>query len=154
MGEQMIHVIMKLDGRLYGVPVGSVREVLEAPEINPLPQSPAFVKGICRVRKRSIAVLDLRAILQVPGDESSRHKHLVVVRIGRMILGLPVDAVVDVMHLDGSSIDKASFSRAGPAGAEVVSGIAHDGDRDIVLLNLEHMLGADGKVALSSMRSS
>src|SRR5271165_5495325 len=47
----------------YGIPVLKVREIIRLINITPIPQMPAFIRGVINLRGKIVPVVDLRARL-------------------------------------------------------------------------------------------
>lgn len=87
----------RLGGRLYGVPVDRVREVLRAAPITPVPQAPAAVRGLLHLRGAIVTVIDLAVVLGLPRPAQCSRPH-VVIGDGERTLSLAVDAIGDVQR--------------------------------------------------------
>ena len=85
----------RLDGRLYGVAVERVQEVLGSAEIAPLPLSPPAVRGLVNLRGQIVTALDLRTCLGIPGSAPERAAHVVIADASAPI-SLLVDSIGDV----------------------------------------------------------
>ena len=54
------YLTVVLENEAYGIAVLKVREIIRMQKITPVPQMPAFVKGVINLRGRVIPVIDLR----------------------------------------------------------------------------------------------
>jgi len=64
--EQAYHKLflgIEVNGFGYGIPVECVREIVYQVKLNPLPQTPDFVRGVAVIRDEAIPVLDLNILL-------------------------------------------------------------------------------------------
>jgi len=64
--EQALHKIflaIEVGNFDYGIPVECVREIVYQVKLNPLPQTPDFVRGVAVIRDDAIPVLDLNILL-------------------------------------------------------------------------------------------
>ena len=50
-------------GHGYGIPIESVKEIVYHTSLNPLPQTPDFVRGVSLIRNETMPVLDLNILL-------------------------------------------------------------------------------------------
>ena len=55
-----------LGGETYGIPVLKVREIISLLPITPVPQVPAYMKGVINLRGKVIPVIDLRSKFHLP----------------------------------------------------------------------------------------
>lgn len=131
---------LRLGGEIYGVPLTHVREILVSPPLTLVPRAPYDVLGIINVRGQLVTVIDLKARLQIPGEDPSRKGRVLLVPGPEgELLGLSVDEVLQVYRLAESEIEPA-----GVLGGNVAEHVAGIGRRDgvlLILLSLETLLG-------------
>ena len=81
----------------YGLPILSVREIIGMVEITPIPQTPAFVRGVINLRGMVIPVLDLRSKFGMESVADTSETCIIVVEIMKdnepVQIGILVDAV-------------------------------------------------------------
>jgi len=96
------HVIFRVGTELYGLPIASVREVIEPGPVSRVPRSPPLVRGIMNVRGRVVTVVDLGLLLAVapPPSEPAGAPKIVILDRGRRDLGLRVSAVPGIHEVD------------------------------------------------------
>ena len=125
----------------YGVEILKVQEIKGYSAITPIPNTPAYLKGVMNLRGNIIPVVDLRSKLAMAEAPYNQFTVIVVVTVGAKTIGLVVDAVSDVL-----SIPKADIQETPDFGAQVdagfISGMAKAGDRLVVLLDIEKVLGS------------
>lgn len=133
-------VCFRLGDLEYAVGIEQVREVTEVLEVVPIPQVPAFIRGIITIRGRVLVLVDLHTLLDVPtvmpAAASRRH---VVIEYRGYIFAIEVDAMAALRWLPtGAELEGA------PPGSEdessYLKGIFIHGDRPVMLLDV-------GKVA-------
>jgi purine-binding chemotaxis protein CheW len=89
----------RLDGHLFGVPVGSVQEVLRQQELTTVPQAPAEVSGLINLRGQIITTLDLRTRLGLgPRPPEASAINVVVRTADGGVVSLLVDEIGDVLE--------------------------------------------------------
>jgi purine-binding chemotaxis protein CheW len=89
----------KLDGHLFGVPVGSVQEVLKQQELTAVPQAPPEVSGLINLRGQIITTLELRARLGLAARPPGAPAVNVVIRTADGgVVSLLVDEIGDVLE--------------------------------------------------------
>ncbi len=57
----------------YAIPLLTVKEVIAPPETTPVPQTPAYFKGIMNLRGQVISVIDLRTKLGIKPLQSAEN---------------------------------------------------------------------------------
>jgi len=103
------YLTVGLANEAYGIAVLKVREIIRMLKITPVPQMPAFVKGVVNLRGRVIPVIDLRVKFGLEAAFTER-TCIVVVQVrpasGQVIqMGLIVDCVEEVIHLTDQEIE-------------------------------------------------
>jgi purine-binding chemotaxis protein CheW len=103
------YLTVVLDNEAYGIAVLKVREIIRLQKITPVPQMPAFVKGVINLRGRVIPVIDLRLKFGLKADFAER-TCVVVVQIAleesrNVQMGLVVDSVEEVVSLTAAEIE-------------------------------------------------
>lgn len=105
-----------LDGRLLGVEVVRVQEVIRSQRMTNVPLAPAEVRGLINLRGQIVTALDLRRRLGLPERaEGSPAPMNVVVRTADGPVSLLVDAIGDVLAVDDADFERAPDTLDGPA---------------------------------------
>lgn len=87
-------LVLRSSGRLCGLPLASVVEILRTPLLERMPGTPETVCGFAKVRGVPVPVVDLAALLDLPGGGA--HARLVVMRAGGRRVALQVDEVLGI----------------------------------------------------------
>jgi len=83
----------------FAVDIMSVREIRGWSPATPLPQTPAYMRGVINLRGAVLPIMDLAARLELPVSELSARSVIIVVNAGDRLLGLLVDAVSDIISV-------------------------------------------------------
>jgi purine-binding chemotaxis protein CheW len=140
------YLTFALGGQEYGIDILNVQEIKGYAPITPIPNTPAHVKGVMNLRGTIIPVIDLRTKLGMREAEHGPFTVIVVVRVGAKVVGLIVDTVSDVLNIPESDV-QATPDFGKPVDAKFIEGMAKAGDRLVVLLGIEEVLGGDVKEA-------
>lgn len=132
----MEYILFTLAGEEFGIPVDQVMEISKVPQISFLPRCPDFIEGIITVRKHSIMVMDLRKKFCICDTPNEIPSHVVIAKADGMIIGLLVDRVNDIMDISNEHMDSTAELARGFVDADATSGIAHIGDRVVIILDL------------------
>ena len=101
-------VVFRLDKEEFGVPIGSVQEIVRVPEVlTHVPKAPSFVEGVINLRGSVLPVIDLRQRLGLPTIERSDRQRVMVFLIAGMRTGFIVDSVAEVLKIHKSAIEPA-----------------------------------------------
>jgi len=139
--EQKQVVVFRLAGELYGVDIHQVREIIRVPDITRVPRTPDFVEGVINLRGSVIPVLDLRKRFLLPPGNGDADRRIVVVEMGEQTIGVIVDAVSEVLRLEGDRIEPPSPYIVS-VDTQYITGIARLDDRLVILLDLNRVLNA------------
>lgn len=124
----------------YGLEILRVQEIKGYSKITPLPNTPPEVKGVINLRGAVVPIMDLRTRLGLRETEYDRFTVIIVVTVGKRIVGLVVDAVSDVLNVSASeAVPTPEFG--GSLDTSFMSGMAKIGDRLVTLLNIEQLVG-------------
>ncbi len=135
------------------VPIEAVREILEVGRMTPLPQTPDFVRGVMNLRGAVVPVIDLGARFGFGPTVIGRRSAIIVVEakgdedFDRLIAGVLVDAVFEVLDVDSKRIEPVPSLGVGVAG-EFLAGMVNVASGYAALLNLDQILSP---VALSAL---
>lgn len=132
-------VTLTLAGETFALPVSPVREILRISSITRVPHAPYPIRGVTNLRGRVIPVLDLRIRLELPEGELTRTSRIIVVSSRGRLLGLLVDAVHQVVHLDVDLIQPPPEDVM-TVQSDYISGVYHVENGLILLLNVDRAL--------------
>lgn len=145
-------IVFQLGGDEYGLPIGSVDEVVRVPDtLARLPKAPAFIEGVMNLRGRVVPVIDQRRRFRIDGGGERRRERIVVVRIDHMQAGFVVDTVSEVLRIPRDQLRPTPELAA--EGGHVIDRIANievEG-RMILLLNPRELLDRAEKDLLAAI---
>ncbi len=133
--------IFELADRLFGLSIFDVQEILENTEITPVPTTPHFLRGVINLRGDIVPVVDIRGILQLPVKERTRESRIMILNIGKIRLGILVDAITEVRQIEKRLV-QTDPSQAGIADGKFIANIIQYHDDLLILLNLESLYAA------------
>jgi len=131
----------EVGGHFYALDVSRVREIVRCQPVTPLPKSPALIEGVVDLRGRLVPVLGLGVTLGgTRVDESDPRARIAVVESDELVLGLRVDAAVDVLSVAETALEAAP-QLATMAGYQALSAVVRRPDESPVLvLSLEDLV--------------
>jgi purine-binding chemotaxis protein CheW len=135
-------VVFSLGEEEYALPITQVHEIIRFTEPRSVASSDPSVRGVISLRGKILPVYDLATRLGVEHADVSEAK-IVIVETAEDMAGVVVDNVEEVITIDGDQLDEAPT-----AGGRGIDGIAKIGDRLVVLLDPEGIVGA-GAAALT-----
>ena len=142
------YLTFRLAQEEYGVEILKVQEIKGYSAITPIPNTPAYLKGVMNLRGTIVPVVDLRAKFAMAQADYNQFTVIIVLTVGTKVMGLIVDAVSDVLN-----IPKADVQPTPDFGAQVdarfINGMAKAGDKLVVLLDIDRVLGGVDPAALA-----
>jgi purine-binding chemotaxis protein CheW len=116
------YLTFEIVGTEYAVPVALVTEIVQLPKSFPIPDVPAYVRGVINLRGRVVPLLDVRCRFGLKHEPYTERTVVVVLDLGTSATGLVVDAVSEVIDIDPAQVEPLTASLAGGE-ASMVRGI-------------------------------
>lgn len=133
----------RLGQQLYAIPLLSVKEVLQKPELTPVPNMPSHFEGMINLRGQILGILNVRKKLGAntlsTKDDPNPHAVVIVIEDQGVLVGMTVDEVTKVIQAKDSQIGPAPLKEGDPAQKFVTSVLQLDKEL-ILTLNLFELL--------------
>lgn len=131
----------RLHNQLYAIPLLSVKEVLQKPELTPVPNMPQHFEGMINLRGQILGIMNVRKKLGASSskEESNGSAVIIVIEENGILVGMTVDEVTRVIHAADNQIGPAPLKDGDPAQKFVTSVIQLDQEL-IMTLNLFELL--------------
>jgi purine-binding chemotaxis protein CheW len=140
--DETQYLTFTLGGEEYGVAILNVQEIKGYSTVTPVPNTPAFVKGVMNLRGTIVPVIDLRLRLGMAAADYGPFTVIVVLAVGTKVVGAIVDAVSDVLTIPDADVQAAPpFGDA--AALRCIAGIAQANGKLVVLLDVDTILRHD-----------
>ncbi len=139
-------LVFEIAGQRYGLRGDTVRELLRAVAITPLPNSAAHVEGVINVRGQIVPVLDLRRWLGLPARAVEPSDHFVVVSANVKVFALRVDRALALTQLEA---DAGTVDSPGSPGGFVR--VARVSDGLVLLPDFGPLFASSGQQAAISI---
>ena len=129
-----------VDGQEFGLEIHNVQEIRGYTSVTPLPNTPPHIKGLMNLRGAVIPIFDLRAWFGGGQAECTHTSVIVTVTVGERLVGLLVDAVSDVLDVEGHSL--APPPDLGPGvDTTLLAGLATVGERLVAVIKVDELVG-------------
>ena len=151
-GDDVQVVTFRVGPQEFAFDILQIERILRYQRPAPLPQAPEFLEGLVPYGGGAVPVVDLRKRLQLeaPLGEETR---VMVVDLGDQRIGVVVDEVREVLHVDSTTIAAPAPVVRGLAAA-YISGIISRPERTIIILNARKLLSSTERLALSGIGSA
>jgi len=130
----------------YGVDILRVREIKGWDSVTPIPNTPAYIKGVINLRGTIVPIVDLRQRFGMEDVEYGPMTVVIVLKIEcadrDRIMGIVVDAVSDVYDVPKEEMkDAPDFGNV--VDTEFIHGLATVEEKMIIILDIDHLLSGD-----------
>lgn len=130
------YLTFSLGDELYAVEISAVQEILAGVSLTALPTAPPYVLGLMNVRGTVSPVIGLREKFGLPSRSvEARFRVVVMVSMKEKSIGLVVDAVTDVLAIEGGAIEP--LPHLGGVETPLLKGIVRQGETFAVVLDVE-----------------
>lgn len=133
-------LIFRLAENRYAVDIARVREIIPFTKATRVPRSPRYVEGVINLRGHIVTVVHLAKRFGV-GTDADEYAHIIVMDQGEEVVGLLVNAVVEVKKINEEQVEQLPVSDS--EAIEALEGIAKIEDQLVILLDLDKLLDKD-----------
>jgi purine-binding chemotaxis protein CheW len=138
--EQYLTFIM--EGEEYGVDILVVQEIRGWESATPVPNSPAYVKGVINLRGTIVPIIDLRGRFDLSKPDYGSETVVIVIKIetekGPRVMGIIVDAISDVYDVPLDGIKRTGFGDN--QNSRFIKGLVTVKEHMVILLKLEELI--------------
>jgi purine-binding chemotaxis protein CheW len=132
-------ITFRVAGQDFCVDATSVKEMRGWAPATLLPDSPAYMRGVINLRGAILPIVDLAARLELEETDPTARHVVIVVWIGKRLVGLLVEAVCDILAVSGDALQPTPSLPSQTVGS-LVSALVTVGDRMVGLVDLDHVL--------------
>jgi purine-binding chemotaxis protein CheW len=136
--EVLVFVLGKEE---YAVDILKVQEIRGYEKVTPIPSAPDYLKGVVNLRGTIVPVIDLRVKFRMAEPRYDSFTVVVILRIGKRVIGVVVDGVSDVVRLAAHEVKPAPELGA-LVDSSFLAGLATQGERMILMLDIEKLLSS------------
>ena len=146
-------LVFVLGSEEYGVDLLKVQEIRGYENVTPIRAAPGYLKGAVNLHGITVPAIDLRVRFGMADPRYDAFTVVVILRLARRAIGIVVDGVSDVMALGADEVKPAPEAGTVVASA-YLEGLGTEGDRNVLLLDIEKLLPADELDALNQVTST
>lgn len=143
-------VVFDLNGEHYGLEIAAVESIIKMQAITVVPQAPAFVEGVTNLRGKVLPVIDLRRRFGLEVETATKATRIVVVEMSGLTVGMVVDGVSEVLHINSDTIEPPSPIMT-TVDSAFIRGIAKVAQRLVILLDLAKVLSLSEQNTLTAI---
>ena len=144
--ELQQYLTFKLGGKLYGLSILNIKEIIEYGEITEVPMTPEFISGVINLRGNVVPVIDLSQRFSGKSTELTNRTSIVILEVKNddlvIEIGVTVDMVNEVLDIHPEEIEPAP-TLGNQIQTNFISGMAKVEGTLLILLDIEHILSVD-----------
>src|SRR5690349_11257998 len=137
------YLTFKIGAEEYGLEIMKVQEIIGLLPITHVPRVPDYVRGIVNLRGRIVPTVDVRKKFGMPVVADTTKSCIIVVEVesgkGRLSVGLIVDEVAEVVHIDANHTDHVSHF-AGNLPMQYILGVGVVNESVKMLLDIDKVM--------------
>lgn len=134
------YLLFKLADEEYGVDISKVQSIEELQKVTPIPDMPAFIKGVINLRGKVIPVMDLRLRFRMGERDYDDRTCIIIVTIDSTTVGLIVDTVSEVHNIPEAQIEPAPDFSSDVEKDRYISGLGKVGDEVKIILDVNKII--------------
>ncbi len=136
--EELQVVAFNLGKEEYAIPIINIQEIIMPEATTQIPKSPAFMEGVLNLRGSIIPIIDGRKRFGLEQSENLTESRIMVLELKNSTIGLIVDSVSEVIHLQTKEIQPSPLSAENEE--NFILGICKYAKRLIILLDPDKFL--------------
>lgn len=143
------YLTFTLGAEEYGIDILKVQEIrgYEAP--TRIANSPPFIKGVINLRGVIVPIIDLRIKFSLGEPTYDQFTVVIILNIGKRVVGMVVDGVSDVLQLGSDSMRPApEFGSI--LDTKYILGLGTVDERMIILVDIERLMSSSEMALLDS----
>lgn len=134
-------LVFTLGREEYGIDILKVQEIRGYDAVTTLANMPKFIKGVINLRGAIVPIIDMRIKFNLGQADYNQFTVVIILNIGRRVVGIVVDGVSDVLTLSSDQIRPAP-EFGGTVNTEYLLGLGAVDERMIILMDIEKMMAS------------
>jgi purine-binding chemotaxis protein CheW len=125
----------------YGIDILKVQEIRGYENPTRIANSPAFIKGVINLRGVIVPIVDLRIKFNLGEPTYDQFTVVIILNIGRRVVGIVVDGVSDVIQLSSSNL-RPSPEFGSTLDTKYILGLGTIDERMIIVVDIEQLMSS------------
>ena len=147
--SEKMHVVMPaeflaftLGSEEYGIDIQRVQELRGYDAVTRIANAPDYLKGVVNLRGIIVPIIDMRIKLNLGSATYNTFTVVIVLNIGKRVMGMVVDSVSDVITLKDEQI-KVAPEMGSTLNSNYLIGLGTLEERMLILVDIERLMAAD-----------
>jgi purine-binding chemotaxis protein CheW len=129
----------KLGAEEYGIDILKVQEIRSYEEPTRIANAPPFIKGVVNLRGVIVPIIDMRLKFNLQQVSYDSFTVVIVLNIGKQVVGMVVDSVSDVLSLTPEQLQPVPEFNSAVDGDHLLA-IGTVNDRMLILIDIEKLM--------------
>jgi purine-binding chemotaxis protein CheW len=123
----------------YGIDILKVQEIRGYEAVTRIANAPPFIKGVINLRGVIVPIVDLRIKFNLGEPSYDQFTVVIILNIGKRVMGIVVDGVSDVIQLSSDSMHPApEFGSI--LDTRYILGLGTVDERMIIMVDIEQLM--------------
>jgi purine-binding chemotaxis protein CheW len=137
--EPQEYLTFSLGEEEYGMDILRVQEIRGYDAVTKIANAPDFIKGVINLRGVIVPILDMRIKFNLPKITYDQFTVVIVLNIGKRVIGMVVDGVSDVLTLAPEQV-RAAPEFSSTLDTQYLTGLGSVDERMIILVDIDQLL--------------
>ena len=124
----------------YAIDILKVQEIRGYEAVTRIANTPAFIKGVINLRGVIVPIVDLRIKFNLSDPQYNEFTVVIILNIGKRVVGIVVDGVSDVVSLKQDDIHPAP--EFGTFDTQFLTGLATVNEQMLILVDIERLMSS------------
>jgi purine-binding chemotaxis protein CheW len=125
----------------YGIDILKVQEIRGYDAVTTIANTPPFIKGVINLRGVIVPIVDLRIKFNLGTVEYNQLTVVIILNLGKRVVGIVVDSVSDVLALTPEQIRPAP-ELAATLDTRYITGLGTVDERMLILIDIEKLMSS------------
>ena len=135
------YLTFTLGSEEYGMDILKVQEIRGYDAVTKIANSPEFIKGVINLRGVIVPIVDLRIKFRLGEPTYDQFTVVIILNIGKRVMGIVVDGVSDVIQLNSDTLRPApEFGSI--LDTRYILGLGTVDDRMIIVVDIEKLMSS------------
>lgn len=125
----------------YGIEILKVQEIRGYDTVTRIANTPDFIKGVINLRGHIVPIIDLRIKFKLSKIDYNEFTVVIILNIGKRVIGIVVDGVSDVLALSAEQI-RAVPDLVSDIDNKYLLGLGTLDERMLILVDIERLMSS------------
>lgn len=136
------YLTFTLGAEEYGIDILKVQEIRGYDAVTKIANAPDFIKGVINLRGVIVPIVDLRIKFKLGEVTYDQFTVVIILNIGKRVVGIVVDGVSDVIQLNSDNLRPApEFGSI--LDTRYILGLGTVDERMIIIVDIEQLMSSD-----------